>query len=77
MKYVGNIIKYTFTFIVTVMTLAAAIIPILVLNKPTTTTDEIAAPTKTTLIPIVGKYLFKKHPLPNEARLDFSVIELN
>ena len=59
MKYVGNIIKYTFTFIVTVMTLAAAIIPILVLNKPTTTTDEIAAPTKTTLIPIVGKYLFK------------------
>ena len=63
MKYVGNIIKYTFTFIVTVMTLAAAIIPILVLNKPTTTTDEIAAPTKTTLIPIVGKCLFNKHPL--------------
>ena len=77
MKYVGNIIKYTFTFIVTVMTLAAAIIPILVLNKPTTTTDEIAAPTKTTLIPIVRKYLFKRYPLPNEARLDFSVIELN
>ena len=40
MKYVGNIVKYTFTFVVTVMTLAAAIIPIFVLNKPTTTTDE-------------------------------------
>ena len=77
MKYVGNIVKYTFTFVVTVMTLAAAILPIYYLNTPTTTTDEIAATIKTTLIPIVGKYLFKKHPLPNEARLDFSVIELN
>ena len=57
------IVKYTFTFVVTVMTLAAAILPIYYLNTPTTTTDEIAAPIKTTLIPIVGKRLFNKHPL--------------
>ena len=67
MKYVGNIVKYTFTFVVTVMTLAAAIIPIFVLNKPTTTTDEIAAPIKTTLNPILGKCL--KYPLMFEVGL--------
>ena len=37
-KYVGNIVKYIFTFIVTVMTFAAAIIPMMMLNTSDDTT---------------------------------------
>ena len=36
-KYVGNILKYVFTFIVTVMTFAAAIIPMMTFYTSTPT----------------------------------------
>ena len=36
-KYVGNILKYVFTFIVTVMTFAAAIIPMMTFYASTPT----------------------------------------
>ena len=53
-KYIGKILKYVFTFVVTVMTLAAAIIPIMTFYSSTTITSEMTTKNwnSSTLVPI-------------------------
>ena len=54
-KYVGNILKYVFTFIVTVMTFAAAIIPMMTFYTSTPTPTTIKNWESTTLNPNSGE----------------------
>ena len=53
-KYIGKILKYVFTFIVTVMTLAAAIIPIMTFYSSTPIKSEMTTKdwNSSTLVPI-------------------------
>ena len=53
-KYIGKILKYVFTFVVTVMTLAAAIIPIMTFYSSTPITSEMTTKNwnSSTLVPI-------------------------
>ena len=53
-KYVGNILKYVFTFIVTVMTFAAAIIPMMTFYT-STPTPTISSTLTTTSNPNSGE----------------------
>ena len=54
-KYVGNILKYVFTFIVTVMTFAAAIIPMMTFYTSTPTPTTIKNWESTTSNPNSGE----------------------
>ena len=56
-KYIRKILKYSFTFIVTVMTLAAAIIPIMTFYSSTPITSEMTTKNwnSSKLVPISTK----------------------